>query len=217
MASGEMDRAEFTQFLATALGHLTRHSADGAIHFLCMDWRHMGALLAAAAPHYSDFKNLCVWNKSNAGLGSFYRSKHELIFVFKAGTGAHINNIELGRHGRSRSNVWDYAGATGFGAERDDLALHPTVKPVALVADAIADCSKRQGIVLDAFLGSGTTLLAADRTGRRGSGIELDPRYVDVALRRLKELAGIEAVHAGSGQSFAEVAAARAEEAENGR
>ena len=160
---------------------------------------------------------MTVWNKSNTGLGSLYRSKHELVFVFKSGTAAHINNIELGRYGRNRSNVWDYPGATAFGAERlEELALHPTVKPVALVADAIKDCSKRHGVVLDAFLGSGTTLIAAEQTGRCGYGIELDPRYVDVALGRLAEFAGLEAVHAITGQSFAETAAARAGEVRHG-
>jgi len=217
MAAGEMTPATFTGFLSTVLGHLSGHSQDGAIHFICMDWRHMDLLLSAAEPHYAELKNLCVWNKSNAGLGSLYRSKHELVFVFKAGTATHINNIELGRCGRNRSNVWDYPGATAFGAERlEALALHPTVKPVALVADAIQDCSKRQGIVLDAFLGSGTTLIAAEETGRCGYGIELDPRYVDVTLRRLAEVAGLEAVHAATGQSLAETAAARAGEVRHG-
>ena len=175
MASGEMTEAEFTAFLATAFRNLAGHSADGAIHFICLDWRHLFELLSAARGIYSEMKNLCVWNKTNGGMGSLYRSKHELIFVFKAGTGPHINNVELGKHGCYRTNVWDYAGINSFGKDRDaELALHPTVKPVKLVADAILDCSSRGGIVLDAFAGSGTTLIAAEKTGRRGYGIELD-------------------------------------------
>jgi DNA modification methylase len=209
MAAGEMDPAEFTAFLETVFGHLVAHSGDGAIHFICMDWRHIGELLRAAEPRYSALKNVCVWNKTNAGMGSLYRSKHELVFVFKSGTQPHINNVELGRHGRYRSNVWDYAGVNTLKADRrEELALHPTVKPVALVADAIQDCSRRSGIVLDCFLGSGTTLIAAENTGRRGYGIELDPRYVDVALERLADL-GLDAIHADTGMSFAEVKAQR--------
>src|SRR5262249_14321282 len=150
--------------------------SNGSIHFVCMDWRHIGELLSAAEVSYHELKNLCVWAKTNAGMGSLYRSQHELIFVFKNGTAPHINNIELGRFGRNRSNVWNYAGANSFSADRDhELAMHPTVKPVAMVADAILDCSKRHAIVLDAFAGSGTTLIAAERTGRRGRSIEIDP------------------------------------------
>ena len=162
------------------------HSADGAIHFVCMDWRHLGEVLAAGKSAYSELKNLCVWAKTNGGMGSLYRSQHELVFVFKAGTAPHINNVELGKYGRYRTNIWSYAGINSFGKDRDaELALHPTVKPVKLVADAILDCSKRGGIVLDAFAGSGTTLIAAANTGRRGYGIELDPRYCDVIVRRM--------------------------------
>lgn len=214
MASGEMSEAEFVRFLRTVFGHLIHHSTDGSIHYVCMDWRHIGELLAAAEDTYSEMKNLCIWAKTNGGMGSLYRSRHELVFVFKAGTAPHINNVELGRHGRNRTNVWDYAGANTFRSGRDtELAMHPTVKPVALVADAILDCSRRKGIVLDAFAGSGTTLLAADRTGRIGRGIEIDPRYVDVAIRRLAEHAGLEAVHADTGTSFEAIAAARSAEA----
>jgi DNA modification methylase len=144
-------------------------------------------------------------------MGSLYRSQHELVFVYKSGHGPHINNVELGKHGRYRTNVWSYAGINSFSSNRDaDLAMHPTVKPVALVADGILDCSKRRGIVLDAFAGSGTTLVAAERTGRRGYGIELDPRYCDVIVRRMARVAGIETVHAITGQSFVDVAADRA-------
>ena len=214
MASGEMTEAEFTAFLATAFTNLAGHSADGAIQFICIDWRHLFELLSAARGVYSELKNLCVWNKTNGGMGSLYRSKHELVLVFKAGTGPHINNVELGRHGRYRTNVWDYAGVNSFGKNRDaELALHPTVKPVKLVADAILDCSTRGGIVLDAFAGSGTTLIAADRTGRRGYGIELDPRYCDVIVRRLTAAAKVEAIHAETGKTFPEIARGRAADA----
>jgi DNA modification methylase len=211
MASGEMSEAEFVAFLETALGRHAASSADGAIHFVCMDWRHTGELLAAGRRVYSELKNVCVWVKTNAGMGSLYRSQHELVFVFKVGGAPHVNNVELGRFGRTRTNVWRYAGVNSFGAGRAEaLSMHPTVKPVRLVADAILDCSRRGAIVLDGFAGSGTTLLAAERTGRIGYGLEIEPRYVDVAIRRLAEHAGLEAVHVESGMTFAEVAAERA-------
>lgn len=211
MASGELDRGEFTQFLKTAFEHLCAASADGSLHFVFMDWRHMREVLDAAERHYSELKNLCVWTKSNAGMGSLYRSQHELVFVFKNGTAPHTNNVELGRFGRNRSNVWAYAGMNAFGQERDaNLAMHPTVKPVALVADAIMDCSKRGAIVLDAFSGSGTTMMAAEKTGRRGFGIELDPHYVDITIRRLEAAYGLKAVHADSKTTFERVSAERA-------
>jgi len=213
MGAGEMSSSEFTAFLKAALDNLAAHSSDGSIHFICMDWRHISELLRAAESPYGAPKNLCIWNKTNAGMGSLYRSKHELVFVFKRGAAPHINNIELGRHGRHRSNVWDYAGATSCAPDRRaDLSLHPTVKPVAMVADAIQDCSNRGGIVLDAFLGSGTTLLAAEQTGRRGYGIELDPRYVDLALQRLTTATGLEPIHSATGMSFAALQAARRDE-----
>ena len=206
MASGEMDEAEFKTFLSTVFQHLADASTDGAIHFICMDWRHLGEMTAAGRDIYTELKNLCVWAKSNGGMGSLYRSQHELVFVFKAGSGPHINNVELGRHGRYRTNLWTYPGVNSFGRNRDTaLALHPTVKPIAMVADAILDCSKRGGIVLDAFAGSGTTLLAAERTGRRGYGIELDPHYCDVIVRRLVSATGLSATHSDTGQSFAEI------------
>ncbi len=213
MASGEMSEGEFTAFLSRVFANLVAASADGAIHFVCMDWRHMGEVLAAASGTYAELKNLCVWSKTNGGMGSLYRSQHELVFVFKAGTAPHINNVELGKHGRYRTNVWSYAGANAFSARRnDDLAMHPTVKPVALVADAILDCSAPKGIVLDAFAGSGTTLVAAHKTRRRGFGIELDPHYCDVILARLKKATRLEPVLAESGATFAQVAAVRAAE-----
>ena len=211
MASGERSEAEFVAFLETTLGHHAASCTEGAIHFVCMDWRHAGELIVAGRRVYSELKNVCVWVKTNAGMGSLYRSQHELIFAFKVGSVPHVNNVELGRHGRTRTNVWTYAGVNSFGAGRAEaLSMHPTVKPVRLVADAILDCSRRGAIVLDGFAGSGTTLLAAERTGRIGYGLEIEPRYVDVAIRRLAEHAGLEAVHVESGMSFAEVAAARA-------
>ena len=206
MASGEMSEAEFTTFLTTVFRNLAGHSADGAIHFICMDWRHIGEIIAAGRETYTELKNLCVWAKTNGGMGSLYRSQHEFVFVFKAGAGPHINNVELGKHGRNRTNLWSYAGINSFGKDRDaELSLHPTVKPVKLVADAILDCSKRGGIVLDAFAGSGTTLIAAEKTGRRGYGIELDPRYCDVIIQRFVAAAQIEATHAATGKTFAEI------------
>lgn len=202
MASGEMSGAAFTKFLKTAFTRLKAFSTDGSIHFICMDWRHMRELLAAATS-YSELKNLCVWAKTNAGMGSLYRSQHELVFVFKNGKAPHINNVELGRFGRNRTNIWNYAGVTAFGSVRDaELAMHPTVKPLALVADAILDCSKRGGIILDVFAGSGTTLIAAEKTGRRGFGIELDPYYVDTIIRRFAEAYNVNAVHTQTGKTF---------------
>ena len=211
MASGEMNRSEFTQFLAITFEHLCSASTDGSLHFVFMDWRHMREMLDAAERPYGELMNLCVWTKTNAGMGSLYRSQHELIFLFKNGTAPHVNNVELGRFGRHRSNVWSYAGANTFGKERDaNLAMHPTVKPLALVADAIIDSSKRGDIVLDAFSGSGTTLMAAEKTGRHGFGIELDPYYVDVTIRRLEEVHGLRAIHAGLRRTFESVSAERA-------
>jgi DNA modification methylase len=206
MASGEMSETEFTRFLGVSLALLAAHSIAGSIHYVCMDWRHTHEILTAARPVYTEQKNLCVWNKTNGGMGSFYRSKHELIFVFKNGDGPHINNFGLGDLGRYRTNVWDYPGANSFGQEREgSLGMHPTVKPVAMVADAMRDCSKRGGIVLDSFAGSGTILIAAEKTGRRACAIELDPRYVDCAVRRWEDYTGKEAVHADSGSTFTEL------------
>ena len=210
MASGEMTRHAFTKFLKAVFANLIDSSTNGSIHFVCMDWRHMSEVLEAAETTYSELKNLCVWVKSNAGMGSLYRSQHELVFAFKNGTAPHINNVELGRFGRSRTNVWNYAGVNTFGKERDEeLAMHPTVKPLALVSDAIMDCSKRGGIVLDAFAGSGTTLIASEKTGRRGYGIEIDPHYADTIIRRFDAACGLKAVYAGSGLSFDEMKSTR--------
>ena len=205
MASGEMSEAEFTAFLTKVTRNLASFSAEGSIHFICMDWRHMGELLAAGRDAYAELKNLIVWNKDNGGMGAFYRSKHELVFAFKKGSVPHINNFGLGQHGRYRTNVWDYAGINSMRAGREEeLAMHPTVKPVAMVVDAIKDCSRRGGIVLDAFSGSGTTLMAAEQTGRLGRAIELDPRYVDVAVRRWQKATGEKALSLPSGFTFAE-------------
>jgi DNA modification methylase len=190
MASGEMTRAEFVAFLSAAFANLVAHSVDGSIHFVCMDWRHMGEMLEAGSANYAELKNLIVWAKDNGGMGAFYRSKHELIFAFKSGTASHINSFELGQHGRYRTNVWQYRGVNTLKTGRmDELALHPTVKPVAMIADAIKDVSRRGGIVLDLFGGSGSTLIAAHKTGRRARLCELDPIYCDRILRRWENFA----------------------------
>jgi DNA modification methylase len=205
-----MSPARYTRFLQASLSLAAKYSVDGAIHFVFIDWRHIGELLAAGAQVYSDPKNVVVWVKTNAGQGSFYRSQHELIFVYKAGDGPHINNVELGKHGRNRSNVWTYAGVNTFRAGRmDDLGLHPTVKPVALVADAMRDCSRRGDIVLDPFMGSGTTIMAAERVGRRAYGLEIDPLYVDAAVRRWQAFTKRDAILEATGKTFDELTAVR--------
>jgi len=206
MAAGEMSEQEFTSFLTTVFQHLSVFSTDGSLHFQCMDWRHMREILSAGSTAYDELKNLCVWSKTNGGMGSLYRSQHELVFLFKSGTGAHVNNVELGKHGRYRTNVWTYPGVNSFGTQQSDLALHPTVKPTAMVRDAILDCSIRKDVVLDAFCGSGTTLIAAEETGRVGRGIELDPAYCDVIVRRMAEVCGLKAVLLATGEAFEQVA-----------
>jgi DNA modification methylase len=211
MASGEMSTHEFTEFLETAFMRLADFSTDGSIHFICMDWRHIGELLEAATKPYSELKNLCVWSKTNAGMGSLYRSQHELIFVFKNGSAPHVNNVEWGQFGRNRTNVWNYPD------RGTELAMHPTVKPVALVADAILDCSKRSGIILDVFAGSGTTLIAAEKAGRRGYGIEIDCHYADIIIRRFDEVFGLKAVHAESKLDFERLTNERVKEKRHGR
>lgn len=203
MASGEMSDSEFRGFLSGVITQLFGRLPDGGIAMICMDWRHIEELIATGKAGGFDLINLCVWNKTNGGMGSLYRSKHELVAIFKKPGAPHINNVELGKHGRNRTNIWDYAGVNSFGAGREaDLADHPTVKPTALVADAIMDVSHRGDVVLDAFGGSGATLLAAEKTGRRARLIELDPAYVDVAIRRWQEMTGESAVHAVTGQTF---------------
>lgn len=185
MASGEMTPAQFTNFLSRAFANLCAHSVDGSIHFIAMDWRHLREITDAGVANYAELKNLIVWAKDNGGMGSFYRSRHELIFAFKNGTAPHINAFELGQHGRYRTNVWSYKGANSRKAGRlEELALHPTVKPVDMVADAIKDVSRRGGIVLDLFGGSGSTLIAAHTTRRRARLCELDPKYCDKILAR---------------------------------
>ena len=209
MASGEMSEAEFISFLTSSMRLLARYSAIGSVHFICGDWRHSGEFLAAGKQAYDAFLNLAVWVKNVGGLGSFYRSQDELIFVFRNGKGKHRNNIHLGKYGRNRTNVWQYPGVNTLSKQTDEgnlLALHPTVKPVALVADAVLDCSARGDLVLDAFLGSGSTLIAAERTGRICHGIELDPLYVDTAIRRWQRYTGDRAIHVISGKRFDDIA-----------
>ena len=202
-ASGEMSEAEFTGFLSITLSVAAHVMKDGAIAFVCMDWRHMGELLASGKVAFTEHKNLVVWNKTNGGMGAFYRSKHELIFVFKSGTAAHINSFGLGENGRYRTNMWDHAGISSISASRsEDLAMHPTVKPVALIADAIRDCSKRNDIVLDCFGGSGSTLIAAEKTGRRACLIEYDALYCDTIIMRWQSITGKYAILEASGQRF---------------
>ena len=214
MASGKMTDEEFTQFLRRVLQNAADMSRAGALHYVFMDWRHIDTLLLVGKSIYQALKNLIVWVKSNGGQGSFYRSQHELIALFKVGPEEHVNNVELGRFGRNRSNVWTYAGANAFKADRDEeLASHPTVKPVALVIDAIKDATRRNATVLDLFGGSGTTLIAAERTGRRARLLEIEPRYVDVTIRRFERLTKSDAIHAATGASFAELAQTRAIEA----
>ena len=205
MASGEMSREQFTQFLRTAFTNLRDWSVDGSLHYLCMDWRHIIEITAACDDVYTEMKNLCVWNKASGGMGSLYRSKHELIFVYKNGRAPHINNVELGANGRYRTNVWDYPGVNSFGENRDDLKLHPTVKNVQMVADAIMDVTNRGDVVLDSFLGSGTTLLACERVGRVCRGIEIEPKYVDVAILRWQKLTGKNAVNVDLERTYNEL------------
>jgi DNA modification methylase len=210
MGVGEMNPDEFTRFLASSLSAAANLCRDGAIAFVCMDWRHMGELIAAGREAFSELKNVCVWNKKNAGQGTFYRSKHEMVFVFKIGSAEHVNNFGLGANGRYRTNVWDYAGISSISASRlADLAMHPTVKPTALVADAIKDCSRRGGTILDPFGGSGTTLIAAEGTGRRALLMELDPLYCDTVIRRFEKLTGKSATLVNSGATFEHTAEKR--------
>jgi DNA modification methylase len=210
--SGELSREEFIRFLTDSCINLKNYSKSGAIHFVCMDWKHLDELLAAGREVYAELKNIVAWVKNTAGMGSLYRSQHELICVFKSGTGRHINNIELGKNGRHRTNVWEYDSASTQARKGNNvLELHPTVKPVQLVMDALLDCSNRGDIVLDSFLGSGTTLLAAERTGRVCRGIELDPPYVDTAIRRWQNLTGRDAVRVSDGKLFRDIEAEKEE------
>jgi DNA modification methylase len=207
MGCGEMTEAEFEGFLACTLGPAAKHLKDGAIAFVCMDWRHMKEMCAAGAQVFDELKNVCVWTKTNGGMGSLYRSQHEFVFVFKRGSASHSNNVELGRFGRNRTNVWSYPGANAFKQGRDaELAMHPTVKPVALIQDALKDVSGRGDVVLDPFGGSGSTLIAGERCGRSARLIELDPAYCDVILQRYQAYTGKQAMLAARGITFEETA-----------
>ena len=214
MASGEMDERTYTDFLAKTCNLLVRYSADGSLHYICMDWRHLRELLEAARV-YSELKNICVWAKDGPGMGSFYRSQHEFILVCKNGRAPHRNNVQLGKHGRNRSNLWNYPCARSFSRASDEgnlMGLHPTVKPVRLVADALLDSTARGDIVLDAFLGSGTTLIAAERVRRRCYALEIDPLYLDTSIRRWQSYTGDSATHAATGQSFDEISSTLGED-----
>ena len=203
MASGEMSSVAFTDFLRTVFGAMAAVSEPGALHFVFMDWRHLTEALAAGEGAYDELLNLVVWNKVTPGMGSFYRSQHELIMLFRANRGPHLNTVELGRHGRNRSNVWSYRGLAGFGDGRQEaLASHPTAKPVAMIADALIDCTRRRDVVLDPFCGSGSTLIAAQKVNRRARLMEIDPHYCDVAVRRWQTFTGQVARHADTGVAF---------------
>lgn len=203
MASGEQTPDEFAAFLREAMASIAAVSCDGALNFVCMDWRHVEELCRASREVYDSMINLCVWVKSSGGQGSLYRSQHELIGVFRVGKGRHLNNIELGRHGRSRTNVWQYAGVNSFRTGRiEDLKVHPTVKPIAMVCDAIRDCTRRGDTIVDTFVGAGTTLLAAERLGRKSVCVEIEPRFVDLTIRRWQEFTGNDAIHRDSGHTF---------------
>ena len=210
MASGEMSKDEFTDFLTVAVQRLADHCVDGAVLDLCMDWRQLLPLQVAIGRAGLDLVNLAVWVKSNGGMGSLYRSQHELVLIAKKGNVPHVNNVQLGRFGRYRTNVWRYAGINSFGKGRAaQLAVHPTCKPIALVADAIRDVTNIGDLVLDTFMGSGTTLLAAERRRRIAYGMDLDPLYVDVAIRRWEAMTGCAATLQESGESFAQMHAIR--------
>lgn len=197
-----MSSTEFTEFLTASI-RMAAHSKEGAVHLVCIDWRHIRQLIDAGEQAYGEMPNLVVWVKSNAGQGSFYRSRHELIGVFRVGGETHLNNVQLGRHGRARANVWTYAGVNTFGTGRmADLEAHPTTKPVLMVADAIKDCTRRNDIVLDTFSGSGTTILAAEHVGRRGYAMDIEPGYVDVAIRRWQAFTRRDAVHIATGRTM---------------
>lgn len=208
MASGEMSRDQFTAFLTTAFGNAAAVSMEGAVHYQCMDWRHVEEMMAAGRQVYSSFLNLCVWAKDNGGMGTFYRSQHELVFVWKVGEAAHLNTVELGKNGRYRTNVWSYRGVRKTGAA-SELAMHPTVKPAPMIMDAIKDASRRGEIVLDCFGGSGSTLIAAQKTKRRARLIEYEPTYCEVTIKRWESLTKKQAVLEATGETFSQVATRR--------
>jgi DNA modification methylase len=219
MAVGEMSEAEYTAFLLEVFQQLAEHSTDGSLHYQAIDWRHLPEMIAAGRRAYAEMINLCVWVKNAPGMGSFYRSQHELFCVFKSAAARPLNNVKLGKFGRARSNVWSYPGANTFSRTSDEgnlLHTHPTVKNLSLVVDILLDASTRGDLVLDPFMGSGTTLIAAEKVGRRARGIEIDPLYVDAAVRRWERWTGEQAILEGDGRTFAEVAAAQAEEAGDG-
>jgi hypothetical protein len=204
----QMSEFEFATFLTCSLKLLARYSTPTSVHFVCMDWRHLGELVSAGKQAYESLLNVCVWVKNNGGMGSLYRSRHELVFVFRSGKGKHQNNVQLGRFGRNRTNVWEYPGAGTFSKSGDEgnlSTLHPTVKPVALVADALLDSSARGDLVLDAFLGSGSTLIAAERTGRSCFGIEIDPIYIDTTIQRWQRHTGDYAIDMVGGKRFDDI------------
>ena len=214
MASGEMSDADYLDFLITATTRMAEHSRDGSLHYLATDWRHSLELIVAGKKSYDRLLNLCVWSKGKGAMGSMYRSEHELFYVFKKGKKPHRNNIQLGRYGRNRTNVWKYPGANSFGRSGDEgnlRALHPTVKPVALIADVLLDASVPGDLVLDRFMGAGSTLIAAHKVGRRARGIEVDPLYVDAAVRRFERWTGEPARLEADGRIFREVEAERSE------
>jgi hypothetical protein len=212
-ASGEMSDEEFASFLTLTLSNTSAHLADGAIAYVCIDWRHFSQLEAAGGESFSELKNVVVWNKGVGSQGSFYRSQHELILVFKKGTAEHINTFGLGETGRYRTNVWTHRGMSSFGKGREDLELHPTVKPVELVADALRDCSRRGDIVLDTFGGSGSTLIAAEKTGRVARLLEYDGIYCDRTVQRWQQFTGKSATLSATGQTFEDLSLARTEAA----
>jgi DNA modification methylase len=198
MAAGEMSEPEFTAFLTTVCRLMAEASTDGALHYICMDWGHLFALMAAGRTAYDSLLNICVWAKPNGGMGGLYRSAHEMVVVFKHGRASHRNNVQLGRYGRNRTNVWSYPGSNSFarGEDADLTSQHPTPKPVAMIADAILDVTARGDLILDPFLGAGATLIAAERVGRTCRGVEMDPLYVDLTIRRWQRLTGEQAVRA---------------------
>lgn len=214
MGGGDMTAAEFDTFLDSFMANSVAHSVDGALHYVFMDWRHVYEVIGAGRKHYSELKNICVWSKLNAGMGAMYRSQHEMVVVFKHGTAPHINTIMLGKYGRYRSNIWSFAGVNSFGKQQEDLKMHPTVKPVAMLVEAIKDCTRRKHIVLDPFGGSGSTLIACEESGRVARCIELDPLYVDLIIRRWQKHTGKQATLQATGQTFAELEAVRATQSE---
>jgi DNA modification methylase len=201
-----MSPEKYRLFLRLSIEQMVQNSVDGSLHYHCIDWRHLADIQAASESVYRELLNICVWVKPNGGMGSLYRSRHEFVLVFKNGKKRHRNNVELGRYGRNRTNVWEYAGGTSLvGRVTDEgnlLSLHPTVKPVQMIIDALLDCTARDEIVLDSFLGSGSTLIAAERAGRTCYGVEIDPLYVDTAVRRWQQHTGQQAVHAVTGKKF---------------